>query len=102
MFKAYVVSQLVEIIVPKEPKQTEATSTKVKGRRFFLPEDISSDNTYHSDIRYVTSFKYLYGITNQTFYLGCLYCRLFHLQTYYPRLEVPYKFYWVQMLGVLQ
>ena len=63
-FKAYVVSQLVEIIVPKEPKQTEATSTQVKGKRVFLPEDISSDNTYHSDIRYVTSFKYLYGITN--------------------------------------
>ncbi|KDP24228.1 hypothetical protein JCGZ_25885 [Jatropha curcas] len=49
--KPYVVCQLLEIIVPKEPKQAEARSTQVKVRRFFRPEDISPEKAYFSDIR---------------------------------------------------
>eukprot|EP00257_Ricinus_communis_P015938 XP_015573958.1 DNA (cytosine-5)-methyltransferase 1 isoform X1 [Ricinus communis] len=51
--KAYAVCQLLEIVVPKEPKQAEATSTQVKIRRFSRPEDISSEKAYCSDIREV-------------------------------------------------
>ncbi|KAK1571092.1 hypothetical protein Q3G72_011829 [Acer saccharum] len=49
--KAYAVCQLLEIEVPKE--QGSAKSTKVKGQRFFRPEDISAEKAYCSDIREV-------------------------------------------------
>ncbi|CAK9149524.1 unnamed protein product [Ilex paraguariensis] len=49
--KAYVVCQLLEIVVPKVLKQTTAKSTQVKVRRFFRPEVISADKAYSSDIR---------------------------------------------------
>ncbi|KAG8641192.1 hypothetical protein MANES_13G119400v8 [Manihot esculenta] len=42
---------LLEIIVQKELQQAEARSTRVKVRRFFRPEDISSEKAYCSDIR---------------------------------------------------
>ncbi|XP_057972013.1 DNA (cytosine-5)-methyltransferase 1-like [Malania oleifera] len=51
--KAYVVCQLLDIIVPKAPKQAEINSTQVKVRRFFRPEDVSSEKAYCSDIREV-------------------------------------------------
>ncbi|KAJ1379466.1 S-adenosyl-L-methionine-dependent methyltransferase [Sesbania bispinosa] len=58
--KAYVVCQVLEIIVNMEIKHAETKSTKVKVRRFFRPEDISNQKAYHSDIREV----YYSGETN--------------------------------------
>ncbi|KAJ0039655.1 hypothetical protein Pint_27589 [Pistacia integerrima] len=51
--KAYVVCQVLEIIVPKEPKQAGMESTQIKVRRFYRPEDISAEKAYSSDIREV-------------------------------------------------
>ncbi|KAK7268999.1 hypothetical protein RIF29_21713 [Crotalaria pallida] len=51
--KAYVVCQVLEIIVKREVKHAEMNSTKVKVRRFFRPEDISTQKAYTSDIREV-------------------------------------------------
>lgn len=48
---AYVVCQLLEIVGPKGSKQAKVDFTNVKVRRFFRPEDISSDKAYSSDIR---------------------------------------------------
>lgn len=51
--KAYVVCQLLEIICPKESKKNEANSTQMKVRRFYRPEDISTEKAYCSDIQEV-------------------------------------------------
>ncbi|RDY07106.1 DNA (cytosine-5)-methyltransferase 1, partial [Mucuna pruriens] len=51
--KAYVVCQVLEIIVKKEIKQAEIKSTQVKIRRFFRPEDVSNEKAYSSDIQEV-------------------------------------------------
>ncbi|KAK7314847.1 hypothetical protein VNO77_33375 [Canavalia gladiata] len=51
--KAYVVCQVLEIIVKKETKQAEVKSTQVKIRRFFRPEDVSNEKAYCSDIQEV-------------------------------------------------
>ncbi|XP_063936532.1 DNA (cytosine-5)-methyltransferase 1A isoform X1 [Daucus carota subsp. sativus] len=51
--KAYAICQLLEIIVPKAPKQAEPHSTEIKVRRFYRPEDISDEKAYCSDIREV-------------------------------------------------
>ncbi|KAK7251127.1 hypothetical protein RIF29_34055 [Crotalaria pallida] len=51
--KAYVVCQVMEIIVKKELKQAEMKSTEVKVRRFFRPEDISNEKAYCSDVQEV-------------------------------------------------
>ncbi|GAV80752.1 DNA_methylase domain-containing protein/BAH domain-containing protein/DNMT1-RFD domain-containing protein [Cephalotus follicularis] len=51
--RAYVVCQVLEIIVPKEPKQADMDSTKIKFRRLFRPEDVSTEKAYCSDIREV-------------------------------------------------
>ncbi|XVF16901.1 hypothetical protein REPUB_Repub10bG0070900 [Reevesia pubescens] len=51
--KPYVVCQVLEIIVPKEPKKAGKESTQIKVRRFFRPEDISAEKAYNSDIREV-------------------------------------------------
>ncbi|CAK9171993.1 unnamed protein product [Ilex paraguariensis] len=51
--KAYVVCHLLEIEVPKSPKQADLETVKVKVRRFFRPEDISAEKAYRSDIREV-------------------------------------------------
>ncbi|PON45428.1 C-5 cytosine methyltransferase [Parasponia andersonii] len=51
--KAYVVCQVLEIIVKKETKEAEIKSTQVKVRRFYRPEDISAQKAYVSDIREV-------------------------------------------------
>ncbi|KAJ4715071.1 DNA (cytosine-5)-methyltransferase [Melia azedarach] len=51
--KAYVVCQVLEIIISKEIKRAEMKSTQVKVRRFFRPEDISAEKAYSSDIREV-------------------------------------------------
>lgn len=51
--KAYVVCQLLEILVPKTTKQADANSTEINVRRFFRPEDISAEKAYYSDIREV-------------------------------------------------
>ncbi|KAL8470986.1 hypothetical protein ACS0TY_033531 [Phlomoides rotata] len=48
--KAYVICQLLEIC---EPKKADVSSVKVKVRRFYRPEDISSEKAYSSDIREV-------------------------------------------------
>ncbi|XP_052197466.1 LOW QUALITY PROTEIN: DNA (cytosine-5)-methyltransferase 1-like [Diospyros lotus] len=50
---AYVVCQLLQILVPKTVKQADARYTEVKVRRFFRPEDISAEKAYCSDIREV-------------------------------------------------
>lgn len=52
--KAYVVCQVMEIIIKKETKQAQMESTQVKVRRFFRPEDISNEKAYCSDIQEVT------------------------------------------------
>nr|WDW19225.1 DNMT protein [Humulus lupulus] len=51
--KAYVVCQVLEIITKKETKEAQVKSTQVKVRRFYRPEDISSQKAYVSDIREV-------------------------------------------------
>lgn len=51
--KAYVVCQVLEIIVKMGTKHAEMKFTKVKVRRFFRPEDISNQKAYCSDIREV-------------------------------------------------
>jgi DNA (cytosine-5)-methyltransferase 1 len=52
--KAYVVCQLLEIEVPNAPERPFPESTMVKVRRFYRPEDISSEKAYCSDIREVS------------------------------------------------
>lgn len=54
--KAYVICQLLEICELKQPKKADASFVKVKVRRFYRPEDISSEKAYSSDIREVISF----------------------------------------------
>ncbi|WCJ21819.1 DNA (cytosine-5-)-methyltransferase family protein [Euphorbia peplus] len=49
--KAYVVCQVLEIIVPNESKKATARSTQVKVQRYFRPDDVSSEKSYCSDIR---------------------------------------------------
>ena len=51
--KAYVVCQVLEIVVKKEIKEAEIKSTQVKIRRFFRPEDVSNEKAYCSDIQEV-------------------------------------------------
>ncbi|KAK7344087.1 hypothetical protein VNO77_13339 [Canavalia gladiata] len=51
--KAYVVCQVLEILVKKDIGHAEMKSTKVNVRRFFRPEDISNQKAYCSDIREV-------------------------------------------------
>ncbi|XP_077224342.1 DNA (cytosine-5)-methyltransferase 1A-like [Tasmannia lanceolata] len=51
--RAYVVCQLLEIEVPKGSKQADPKHTQVKVRKFYRPEDISSEKAYCSDIREV-------------------------------------------------
>ncbi|CAA0833568.1 DNA (cytosine-5)-methyltransferase 1 [Striga hermonthica] len=51
--KAYAICQLLEICDVKHRKQSDASSVEVKVRRFFRPEDISSEKAYSSDIREV-------------------------------------------------
>lgn len=51
--KAYVVGHLLEIMASKNTKQVSPSSTNVKIRRFFRPEDVSSEKAYVSDIREV-------------------------------------------------
>uniref|UniRef100_A0A7N0T469 DNA (cytosine-5)-methyltransferase n=1 Tax=Kalanchoe fedtschenkoi TaxID=63787 RepID=A0A7N0T469_KALFE len=51
--KAYVVCQILEIVMPKSKASGDPTSTTVKVRRFFRPEDISPEKAYSSDIREV-------------------------------------------------
>ncbi|KAL9324266.1 hypothetical protein ACSQ67_009123 [Phaseolus vulgaris] len=51
--KAYVVCQVLEIVVKREIKHTEIKSTQVKIRRFFRPEDVSSEKAYCSDMQEV-------------------------------------------------
>lgn len=51
--KAYVVCQVLEIIVPNEHKQAVKESTQIKVKRFYRPEDISAERAYSSDIREV-------------------------------------------------
>lgn len=52
--RAYVVCQLLEIIAPEETKKVDPLSTSIKVRRFYRPEDISSEKSYYSDIREVS------------------------------------------------
>lgn len=52
--KAYGVCQLLQIIAPKETKKVDALSTMIKVRRFYRPEDISTEKAYYSDIREVS------------------------------------------------
>ncbi|GER54987.1 cytosine-specific methyltransferase [Striga asiatica] len=51
--KAYAICQLLEICDVKHRKQSDASSVEVTVRRFFRPEDISSEKAYSSDIREV-------------------------------------------------
>ncbi|RHN66098.1 putative DNA (cytosine-5-)-methyltransferase [Medicago truncatula] len=51
--KAYVICQVLEIIAKKETKQAEITSREIKVRRFFRPEDVSSEKAYCSDVHEV-------------------------------------------------
>ncbi|XVF58899.1 hypothetical protein PTKIN_Ptkin07bG0103100 [Pterospermum kingtungense] len=51
--KPYAVCQVLEIIVPKEQKKAAKESTQIKVRRFFRPDDISTEKAYSSDIQEV-------------------------------------------------
>ena len=39
--KAFAICQLLEVLIPKNPQQADDSSTQVKVRRFYRPEDIS-------------------------------------------------------------
>ena len=54
--RAYVICQVLEIIAKKETKQAEIKSTDIKVRRFFRPEDVSSEKAYCSDVQEVKSY----------------------------------------------
>lgn len=56
--RAYVVCQVLEVIVKKETKQADIKSTQVKLRRFYRPEDISANKAHISDVREVTYLCY--------------------------------------------
>ncbi|CAJ2666991.1 unnamed protein product [Trifolium pratense] len=64
--KAYVVCQVLEIIVKKETKQAEIKSTELKVRRFFRPEDVSSEKAYCSDVQEVYYSDETYTISVQS------------------------------------
>ncbi|KAF1899167.1 hypothetical protein Lal_00019289 [Lupinus albus] len=64
--KAYVVCQVMEIIVNKETKQAELKSTQVKVRKFFRPEDISNEKAYCSDVQEVYYSNETHIISVQT------------------------------------
>ncbi|EOA17989.1 hypothetical protein CARUB_v10006424mg [Capsella rubella] len=49
--KAFVVCQLLDVIVLKEPRQGYNTCFEVNLRRFYRPEDISEEKAYRSDIQ---------------------------------------------------
>ncbi|XP_020091881.1 DNA (cytosine-5)-methyltransferase 1B-like isoform X3 [Ananas comosus] len=51
--RAYVVCHLLEIEASAGSKQASLSSTKVKVRRFYRPEDVSAAKAYSSDIREV-------------------------------------------------
>ncbi|KAI3770449.1 hypothetical protein L6452_01583 [Arctium lappa] len=51
--KAYVVCQLMQIEAPKSSKRADPNSITVQVRRFYRPEDLSSDKAYRSDIQEV-------------------------------------------------
>lgn len=51
--KAYVVCQVLEIVLKMEIKHPEIKSTQVKIRRFYRPEDVSNEKAYCSDIQEV-------------------------------------------------
>ncbi|CAI8593488.1 unnamed protein product [Vicia faba] len=64
--KAYVVCQVLEIIAKKETKQAEIKSTELKVRRFFRPEDVSSEKAYCSDVQEVYFSDETYTISVQS------------------------------------
>ncbi|XP_010435242.1 PREDICTED: DNA (cytosine-5)-methyltransferase 4-like [Camelina sativa] len=49
--KAFIVGQLLEILVLNESQKGSTPSFQVKLRRFYRPEDISVENAYKSDIQ---------------------------------------------------
>ncbi|KAJ7970086.1 DNA (cytosine-5)-methyltransferase [Quillaja saponaria] len=51
--KAYVVCELLDFIFEEQPEQAQVKPTHINVRRFYRPEDISSDKAYRSDIREV-------------------------------------------------
>ncbi|XP_045807951.1 DNA (cytosine-5)-methyltransferase 1-like [Trifolium pratense] len=62
-FKAYAVCQVLEIIAKNERKQAEIKSTELKVRRFFRPEDVSSEKAYCSDVQEVYYSEKTYTIS---------------------------------------
>lgn len=61
--KAYVVCQILEIVIPKSQASADPRCTNVKVRRFFRPEDVSAEKAYFSDIREVR-----YSVLSSAFY----------------------------------
>ena len=51
--KPYVVCQLLQIEAPKNSKRVDPDSVTIEVRRFYRPEDLSSDKAYRSDIQEV-------------------------------------------------
>lgn len=51
--RPYIICQILEVVVSKKSPDAQANSTQVKVRRFYRPEDISSEKAYSSDIREV-------------------------------------------------
>jgi DNA (cytosine-5)-methyltransferase 1 len=51
--RPYVVCHLLDVLVSGGKKAT-ATSTKLKARRFYRPDDISSEKAYYSNVREVS------------------------------------------------
>ncbi|KAL9689698.1 hypothetical protein QQ045_010087 [Rhodiola kirilowii] len=61
--RAYVVCQILEIVLPKSQSSADPTCTTVKVRRFFRPEDISAEKAYSSDIREVFYSEEKHSVT---------------------------------------
>ncbi|KAK1405307.1 hypothetical protein POM88_004912 [Heracleum sosnowskyi] len=65
--KAFAICQLLEIVVPKAPKQPDNSSTEVKVRRFYRPEDISDakangyPRVYYSEVTHTLLVEAIEG-----------------------------------------
>lgn len=59
--KPYIICQLLRIDMPKNSRQVNPASVKVRVRRFFRPDDISEKKAYRSNIREVRK-EYFYPL----------------------------------------
>uniref|UniRef100_A0A7N0RBA2 Cytosine-specific methyltransferase n=1 Tax=Kalanchoe fedtschenkoi TaxID=63787 RepID=A0A7N0RBA2_KALFE len=69
--KAYVICQILNVVVPEYPVDAHSMSTHIQVRRFFRPDDISAEMTYSSDIREVFYSEEKHSIAVDTIEGSC-------------------------------